>query len=558
MVRRRIKENPDNPVALLRLSKEDLRGGRINESLSIENQRKTISEFCERKGWKIGNFYVDDGISGTVFDEKREGFTRLMTDVRDGVADCVIITDLSRLGRIASKTGGIRKELQHSGVRYIAIADFFDNLYDAERKGMNADVQFREMANEFHPAITSQKVRAVKKMHAHNGYFANSRPAYGFLKESDVVKGGDKHKLVVNDEVRQNAVRIFESYIGGTSARGIADMFNREGILSPQAYYYKRIGEDNPNEGQSNLWTAGSVTTILKNHAYYGAIVNCRREVRDYDDHTVDSLPEDEWIIVEDMHEPIVSKEVWQQARDIMARNKKNVRKPLKDSTEHDILSGVLKCGGCGGNMMRKVRRNKTCPDTVLYRCSNWVQKSKCACTSHEIKFDVISQAVLADIREYAALAAEDERELIERIRDSDAVCNADSLKQLEKTLRECNERMKVIDKTIRSLYEDKVLGNITAERFRQMTAEYEKEYADLTAQARKLERECESRKRSERDMSAWIARIKDCLTIDALTRHVVVGLVDSIEISEAVIDEGGKTFDITIHYKFRATKRKD
>jgi hypothetical protein len=90
------------------------------------------------------------------------------------------------------------------------------------------------------------------------------------------------------------------------------------------------------------------------------------------------------------------------------------------------------------------------------------------------------------------------------------------------------------------------------------MTAGYEKEYADLTAQAKKTEREYESRKRSERDMSAWIARIKDCLTIDALTRPVVAGLVDSIEISEANIEDGGKTFDVTIHYKFRAAKRKD
>ena len=200
--------------------------------------------------------------------------------------------------------------------------------------------------------------------------------------------------------------------------------------------------------------------------------------------------------------------------------------------------------------MTYKFRDNKTCAPVELFRCSTWIQKGKDACQQHAINYNIVYKAVLADIQQYAALAEQDEKKLIDKILKVISNFNRNSLKLLEKTIRESKNRIHQIDKIFQSSYEDKVNGLITDTMFKRMTDGLETEQTDLISSLESSEAELNQKKLTTDDLTVWVSKIKSCLQVETLTRAVVVELIDSIAVNEAVID-GKKEYDINIQYKF-------
>jgi hypothetical protein len=215
----------------------------------------------------------------------------------------------------------------------------------------------------------------------------------------------------------------------------------------------------------------------------------------------------------------------------------------------------MLKCGDCNGSMRYKVRKNKTCLDVASFRCSTWIEKGNTICRSNEINYDVVYKIVLADIQQYAVLAEQDERKLVSEILKANNKMKTQNLKRLEKEVREGKQRIKQIDKYYQSAYEDKVKKVITVERFQSMTADYDEEQAALTERIKPMENMYEHLKQTAHDVTIWVNKIKDCLKIETLTRAVIVGLIDTIEIKKTQDDNNAKAFDVTINYKFGAQK---
>jgi DNA invertase Pin-like site-specific DNA recombinase len=501
-----------------------------------------MTDYCNKRGWNIRGIYDrDDGVSGTTFD--REDFLRMMSDVERGLIDCVIVIDLSRFGRDRLEAGRYRERLTDLGVRFIAIEDNHDSINDIKR-GMNLEVIIKETFNEFYPSQISQKVRAVKQMMSEQGKFCNSRAPYGYRKSEH-----DKHVLVIDENVKYNVIRIFDLYISGTSARAIAETFNREGIPSPNEYYYKTIGKPNPYTNHKNLWTSGTITQIITNPAFYGAMSNGKRAVRSYKNKTIDHKPVDEWIIVEGTHPAIIPKDRWEQAQSLKSKNKKTTRATTAKSD--NIFAGIINCGQCDGRMTYKLRQNKKSPSVATFRCSTWIQKGKEACQQHAIDYTIVYKAILAEIQSYAALAEQDERKLIDKILKANNDFTAHSLKLLEKSIRQNKNRLLKIDKTIQALYEDRVNGDITIEQFKQMTSGYEQERFDLTRLLEALESEHNQKKLTADDLGDWVDNVRNCLAVETLTRSIVVELIDRITVSET----DNKEYDISIQWKFRVKK---
>lgn len=390
-----------------RLSREDLKNDRKDASVSIENQTAMLQQYAEEKGWKIYKAYIDDDITGTTFD--RPGFQEMLEDINDGRINCVITKDLSRFGRNYTEAALHREQFDRQGVRYIAIHDNHDSLHYKETREFNITTPIKDLVNEMYASDVSRKVRHTKKLLASQGKFCNSRAPYGYQKSKE-----NKHVLVIDEDVYQNVIRVFASYNSGMSARSIADEFNREEIITPNAYHYRTINKPDPYTGNKNVWGSASIMNIIKNPVYYGAMVNGKREVVSYKDKRRLLKSESEWIIIENTHEPIVSKEVWEEAQRINSKRKRTNIKRNADG-EVAVFAGLIKCADCGGSMIynQKVLKSYT---KKFFRCSTYTQKGRDVCSMHCIDYDTIYQAVSADIQKHAILATEDEKELIDNI----------------------------------------------------------------------------------------------------------------------------------------------
>jgi len=522
-----------------RLSREDLKNGKKDISLSIENQRAMLENYANEKGWNIFKAYIDDDISGTTFD--RPSFNEMMKDIENGKINCVITKDLSRLGRNYIEAGRYRELFKEYGVRYIAIYDNHDSLNDDYN---DISTPIKEIMNEMYAADISRKVRSTKKLMANQGKFSNSRAPYGYLKSTE-----DKHKLVIDENVSHNVTRIFELYLSGMPGRAIADIFNSEGITPANEYFYSTINKPNPYRNNKNKWSSATIMNIIKNPLYYGAMANGKRAVTSFKNKRVVQIPFEDWIIVENTHEPIVSKEIWNEAQAISKHNRKETVRRSSNG-EVSIFAGIIKCADCGGNLVfnRKVFKSYT---KEFFRCSTYTQKGKDVCPMHSIDYDIVYQVVLADLQKYAVLAVQDEKALIDRIIKANDEFKNKNLQRYEKNIRESKNRIREIDGLLQSVFEEKLSGNISEVIFKRMAKKYEDEQTKLITDLEQLESEFYECQKVEKDLTGWIKRIKECISIDSLTRAIVVELIDKIEVSEVYDKDGEKNLDINISYKF-------
>jgi len=278
-------------------------------------------------------------------------------------------------------------------------------------------------------------------------------------------------------------------------------------------------------------------------------MANGKRAVKSFKNKSIVRKDIEQWIIVEDTHKPLISKELWLEAQKISKRNcQQTVRR--SSNGEVSIFAGIIKCADCGGNLVfnRKVLKSGT---KEFFRCSTYTQKGKEVCPMHYVDYDTIYKAVLASVQEYAVLAVKDEQKLIDEILKANDKFKNKNVQRYEKTIRVSKNRVKEIDGLLQNLYEDKVAGEITADIFKRMSQKYGEEQARLISEVEQLESELDECKQVEQNLTGWITRIKKCLAIDSLARAIVVELIDRIEVSETYNANDEKFLNLDIFYKF-------
>lgn len=516
-----------------RLSKDD---NTTDESVSIQNQKAMLINYTLERGWNLTKIYIDDGYTGTNFD--RPDFKQMIADIEQGKINMVLTKDLSRLGRNYVLTGQYTEGFfPEHGVRYIAVNDNIDTLNED-----NDIAPFKNILNEYYAKDISRKVRSTKKVLAEQGKFANSRPSFGYMKSPE-----DKHKLIIDEEAAPIVRRIYKLFLGGKSARNIADILNKENVPTPNAYYYASLNKPNP-KNQSNHWGSGTIMNILKNPVYKGDIVQGRKTNLSYKSKKIIYKPSDEWIVVENTHEPIIERSAWAETQEFIQKNHTRVRRCA--SGEISLFSGIVKCADCGKHMdyNRKVYKSYV---KEYYRCGQYVNKGKTACSCHTIRQEHICQAVLADLREYAKLAYVDEAKLVNRLFAENEQQNRIAAARYEKQIKQKSNRHKEIVNLVQSLFEEKISGVLSENMFKQMIEKYEAEQAALEKEIENLNKELLEIRKVEMDISGWVTKIKKYLAIETLTREIVLELIDSIEISEVYILDGEKHQDIKITYRF-------
>ena len=506
----------------IRLSKEDARS--FDESESVSNQRTIIEEhiagFNDGDEYIIVDEYVDDGISGTT-DDEREDFQRMLSDIKKGRINCVIVKDLARSFRNYSDQGYYLDDwFPRFNVRFISLYHQPLDSYKEPQNMRSIAVPIQGVLNENHCAETSDKVREVFDMKRRNGEHIGSLAAYGYIKDPN-----DKNALVVDEEAAEVVRDIFAKFLDGMSKNAIVHYLNEHGVLSPAAYKRERLGlkYQNPSidPAKRPLWGAVTITTILKNRMYCGDMVQGRYRVKSYKIHVQEVVPEDEWYIVENTHEAIIDRDIFVKVQRLLLRDTRTA--PQKKQIY--LFSGFLRCADCGKAMTRS-----KVGGTVYYYCRTYKDQSKNACTKHTIKHNRLEAAVLYAVQQQFYLAV-DYTKTIERINRAPLVKSQS--KKLADAIEQKERELSKIARYKQAIYQDWKDGEISHSDYRHMKEDYEEQAEALNEVIEKLRAEQAELENGIDTENPFLKAFRQYGNIEKLTRDVLIELVDHIKVYE-------------------------
>ena len=343
-------------AAYLRLSKEEYNNEK--ESNSIINQKQIIDNYLkEHKEYKLVDYYVDDGYSGTNFD--RPEFQRMLEDIKNKIIDVIIIKDLSRLGRNYIETGNfVEVVFPAMGVSVISVDEDYE--IDSSDYYGNDYVPLKNLFNDMYAKDISKKVRSSLIVKKYNGEFVGKLAPYGYTKNPK-----NKHKFLIDKNVSHIIIKIFDMTLDGKSRREVADFLNQNDILTPSEYLNIKTNKD---VTVMKKWNSEMVNSILRNGNYTGTLFQGKKRKLNYRVNKKINIDKDNWIVTKNHHEAIISKEKFDKVQEILDRKSK-----VNKDGSIDILSEILKCKSCGSNMIKRTSKGK-----VYYYCSNYYRKKNC------------------------------------------------------------------------------------------------------------------------------------------------------------------------------------
>lgn len=449
----------------------------------------------------------------------------VMEDVDAGRVNCIVTKDPSRFGRDHIMVGYyLEYEFPEKQVRYIAVSENEDT-----KKGLSDFVPFKNLFNEWFAKDTSRKVKTA----LHAKFAAGERTfAYaplGYVRHPEV-----KNAIVIDAETRWIIEKIFDLAYNGAGAAKIARVLVDEHVPTAGWLNYQRYGkfahiyEGQPEE-KSYAWTLAQVKSILKDETYIGNSVHNKQTNISYKNKKKVRKPEEEWFRVENTHEAIISKQVFEQVQEQIA----NRRRQQKDATTQ-IFSGLVKCADCGWSMRFGTNRQNSKPYSH-YTCSQYGQGLK-RCSSHYIRYDYLYTYVLSRIQDLSRQAQVDEKELLRRILKASEQELAANAKRQSAELTRAEKRRTEVDRKFAKLYEDWSDGRITEYNFNMMSQKYQTEQQELVEKIERLSDELESEKQTTVDAETWISLIKQYATPTELTAELLNTLIEKIVIHLSLI----------------------
>ena len=506
--------NQKKTALYCRLSQDD---GLDGDSNSIQNQKSILQRFAEDHHFPNPCFYVDDGFSGGNF--QRPAFQQMIADMENGEIGIIVTKDLSRLGRNQLHTGlYIEERFPMFGVRYIAIND---NV-DTENAESNDLMPFKNLFNEWFIRDTSRKIRAVQKAKAECGERLGTRAPYGYVKDPET------KKLVVDEEAAAVVKRIFALCAAGNGPSQIARILKKEQVLTPTMYAYAKYGMTHTglDTQRPYHWSGDTVADMLENEIYIGNTLNYRFSTRSYKDKRKIEHPREECLVFENTHPAIITKEIW----DIVQQVRKNKRRRTK-MDEQNKYSGLVVCADCGETMVLH-RAHTMSADYNHFTCRTYKKDGE-ACTAHYIRECILDEIVLEDLRRVTAEAREHPQEFAEYLNSKQSAELQKEIRRLEKEKAAMQKRKAELDAIFKKLYEDSVLGRITAEQFQLLSASYTEEQAKLTETLPQRESEIQRLKEAVSNTAAFLDKAKRYTDIQALTPELLRLFIEKIVVHE-------------------------
>ena len=454
--------------------------------------------------------YIDDGYTGTNFN--RPDFQRMLKDIEDKNIQCVIVKDLSRLGRNMPEVSRyINDYFPSKKVRFIAINDSVDKKYYDIDTSEDMMIDVKNMFNGFYPKDISKKVRSTLRSKQSSGQFIGAFASFGYVKSAK-----DHNKLEIDEYAAGIVKRIFDMYVKGIGQNTIAKILNNEGIPCPSEYK-KQCGLNYHNSKRLDTtfyWTYSTIRKILQNEIYTGNMVQ-NKNFRQMCKKNAIQLPKEEWIIVENTHEPIIDRDTWDKVQNLLKRNTRQT-----DLTENvHIFAGYLKCGDCGRAMV-KIKRRGIC----FFNCGSYNRYGKKFCSIHSITEQELEEIVLDDLNL-----------IIKSVKDINSLIEEEKQRQKKKvsnSLGDITKYQAEIDRLTRKkgrAYEDYLDNIITRDEYVMYRDNYEQQIAVAHSKIDQINQ----MKTQLHINTPWIEKLLQCGKLYQLDRETVVEMISMIYIYE-------------------------
>lgn len=498
-----------------RLSRNDELEG---ESNSIVNQKKILEEYASKNDLTNIIHFTDDGISGTQFD--RPGFMEMMNGVNTGNIGCIIVKDMSRLGRDYLKVGQCMEILRQKGVRLIAINDNVDSFYREDDF-----TPFRNIMNEWYARDTSRKIQSTFRSKGESGKHTASTPPYGYIKDEK-----DKNKWIVDEKAAEIVRRIFNLTMDGAGPYKIAKILEADKIDIP-AYHQQKMGyglHQSKNFEYPYRWCSSTIASILKKKEYLGHTVNFKTR-KHFKDKKSKYVSEDKWLIFENTHEAIIDQETF----DNVQRIRGNVKRYPDGWGEYHPLTGLMYCADCGSKMY--VHRTNNYKNIPYYVCSNY-KKVPCGtlCPSaHRIKAEVVLNLIQETLKDIKNYLDEDNEVFTRSIQNEMEEKEKVEIEKQRVRLINNKSRIQELERLMCRIYEDMILEKIPNSRYEILNSQYETEQRALSKEIEGLELVI-SRYENETDrVRKFISLISRYENFDDLTNTMINEFVEKIIIHE-------------------------
>lgn len=537
------KKNLQKITALYcRLSLED---GKENESLSISNQKAILQDYAQKNGIFNYEFYIDDGFTGRNFE--RPDFKRMISDIEARKIDAVIVKDLSRIGRNYIEVGSyLEIFFPKNNVRFLAINDGIDSLNRAEM-----DIApFKNILNDFYSRDISKKVLAGRMALSRQGKFLGGSLPYGYMRDPEV-----HGRLIVDPKTAPNVKLIFDLALDGYGNSRIAK------VLLDRKIPITRVQKSTNVNSNYYSWGGSTINKILRNPLYYGSHVVCRTHQKGIRSGTVNFIPRDQWEIVDNAHEPTITKEVFDRVQAI--RDKRTGIMQGNSCPFFNIFHSLLVCDTCGKSMQLRYEKNgrkdidrvtkkvREPIDKCYYTCKTYNVLGKNNCTSHKIEARDLYNLVLDDIKKHAEKVLTNSDQFYDKLAMKLHNRHSNDEKNLEKELEQLILREKEINLIFTSLYEDKIKGVLTEKRFVMMTSKMDVEQEEIRVKISEIRTELSKTATLTNDIRVFIEEIRKYTTITELDEAILHRLIKQITIGEPKKINGEKVQHIKIEYNF-------
>lgn len=499
------------------------------KSESIENQIEIIRQYIEERNnclengrkFTVYDIYIDRGISGTSF--QREGFDRMMDDVRNRMVDCIIVKDLSRFGRDYVETGNyIEKILPFLGVRFIAVADGFDSMAeDASERKLTMNI--KNLVNDMYAKDISGRVTTARKLAAEKGGYIGSTPPYGYKTE----KIGGVRRLVPHEESAAVVLFLYDRVAGGMTLNQLASALYERKIH--RVSDYNRYGHVYCGKGEIlHQWNPDVIRKLLLNPVYTGRLVQGRHKSLLQEGRKGSrNMDKEQWIMVENCHEPIVGQELFDRIELILNGKKKEDAGRESPEIHENIFRNVLYCGKCGGKMHAISYKRTDGKRNYAYECRRIYYIDARKCEKNYISEATLESYVAEQIQKVLKEQKITSKKLVSLNREECDKATA-AYKEEADRLRQESERFTAEAGDMYMQYKE---GRITSQEyssFRENRAEHERFCDKRIMELKRKIRKSEMRMEEENKFLRSLQRAGGCKRLNV---QLVDSLIKQIEI---------------------------
>ena len=493
---------------------------RKREADTIGNQLQLLKDYVsEHSDLTVFDIYSDDDISGTDF--IRPEFSRMMNDLRDGKIDCIIVKDLSRLGRNYLESGEyIEMVFPFFRCRFISVTDRFDTKYQQA----DISVQLKNMANEIYAKDISRKICSTMRTIQDQGKFAGSRAPYGYRLDP-----ADKHHLIIDEETAPIVKQLFELLAEGNTVHFVATTMNANGIPSPGRLLYER-GIASTDHFKNSKWYMQTVRRILQDEIYLGWMVSgkFRSTYHSTGKKGSQPVPREEWIVTKGTHEPIVTEELFNKVQEYFVRMKEEHGQTAvynSKSKKASIFKGHLRCGECGQAMFLRNKHSHG-KVTAWYYCALHENYNSSYCVKKAVKKQDVEDIALKLIRTQIKLFT-DAREMIIALNKKESSKTKHRI--YSDQIRNVKKKIEKYMSLKASLYEDFANGVLSQSDYISMGQEYAQKADELRIFLAELEKEAQKYSQTYAMNGSWAQIIEQYQNAETLTEEMIDAFIDEM-----------------------------